>query len=261
MTLIDAKLKRYKMTFESQLSQYWADFVDCNRRLRTECSFLTKTLNKYRNGTLLDAAMGTGCESIYLLKSGYNVISNEIDQGLIGVARQHAENENVILKISSVDWLNFSSYYENASIDCIILFGNSLCLLEERSIIENVLHQFYNTLVPGGLLLVDERNFDYILKCKTNILKGNFRYSGKYIYCGKSVIAKPIKISNNNVSFGYYHIDRGLVGQLDMYPFKYQELKSILEIVGFKTPQIFSDFKVGRNETADFFTYLAEKPK
>jgi len=245
--------------FTAKLAQYWSDFVDCDKRLLTEAPFLLSTLSQYKDGLVLDAAMGNGCESIFLLKKGFHVLSNEIDTNLIHLATQAAKRGGVTLDVTSYDWQEIGSGLPPGSVDAIILLGNSLCLLEDSNTIEEVLGNFFYILKTGGCLIVDERNFSYILEKREEILDGNFRYSGKYIYCGTKITGRPIQISNQSVVFGYFENGNDLVGELKMYPFKSKELKYLLRNVGFSEVRVLSDFQERFDPNADFYTYLAFK--
>jgi len=124
---------------------------------------------------------------------------------------------------------------------------------------EKCLREFLSVLAPKGKLIIDQRNFQYILDEREKILRGNFRYSGNFMYCGHIVTGRPIAVSEANVKFGYFHNELGCVGTLGMYPFKKGELRRLLYSVGFSQVQGFPDFGGSSIETCDFVTYVAVK--
>lgn len=244
--------------FNRNLTCEWANFVDCPSRLETLGPFLEMHLGKHKKGVIFDAALGIGCESAFLIEKGYTVISNEIDEMFIQIATESSIRQNLALNIINKDWrlLESKSYIE--TFDAIFILGNSLCLLCDIEGIRKTLQNFYSILKPGGTLIVDERNFHYIVSHKSQILSGDFRYSGKFIYCGKLIKGIPIVITKANVIFGYYK-KNNLLGTLEMYPFKRDELKGLLLEVGFTLIKEFSDFRPVKNFNADFFIYVASK--
>jgi SAM-dependent methyltransferase len=244
--------------FSSKLSNSWAEFVNCPRRLRTLGKFLLNWIPNKPNCLILDGALGIGCETIYLKKLGYNVISNEIDLTLIEHAKNAAKSQNVELDVFTYDWREIDEGFSKEIFDVIFLLGNSLCLLETKEDILESLINFYKILKPGGTFIVDERNFPYILKNKTEILNGNFRYSGNYMYCGDTIKGIPTVINSSEVIFSYFNKDN-LLGTLKMLPFQKEELPSLLNKSGFQTVAQFSDFNHGYNEFADFFIYVVKK--
>jgi hypothetical protein len=114
-------------------------------------------------------------------------------------------------------------------------------------------------LRSGGILIIDERNFQYMLDKKADILKGDFCYSGKYVYCGKKVHGKPIEISENRVRMEYTKKNEKKKGHLVLYPFKRNELFSLLKEAGFSRVDRFSDYFKGYSPTADFYQYVCIK--
>ncbi|NQE52749.1 hypothetical protein C5S29_04080, partial [ANME-1 cluster archaeon GoMg3.2] len=181
------------------------------------------------------------------------------------------------------DWVEldvkFKERYGNLRVNMVLLVGNSLCLLTDKNDIKKSLTNIKSILAPGGVLLIDERNFDYILGDIDKILEdpiSNFRYNGDVIYCGDLVRGVPTDKPEDKdiVVFSYYRIpqseqeemdsykilERNLIGKLEMYPFKNNELKNLLESVGFVNIKTYSDFEEGYNKNADFFIYVAEVP-
>ena len=45
--------------------------------------------------TILDAAMGMGCETLFLAKQGFNVVGNEIDPNFQKLASMYARRINI----------------------------------------------------------------------------------------------------------------------------------------------------------------------
>lgn len=256
---MDKVADRKPTIFKDRLANSWPDFVDCDTRLKTEAPFLLQLLLPFKSGIILDAATGMGCESAFLLSKGFKVLSNEIDKNLIQLSFQTAKKTGVTLDLLSFDWRQIDRSFRPDSLDCILLMGNSLCLLDTVEEIKQVLSAFQNILRPNGCLIVDERNFVYTLKNSQAILNGKFRYSRKYIYCGTEITGRPIAISEDRVTFGYFSANNDLLGELSMYPFKYRELQNLLSEAGFTKVDLYSDFQSGFNPTADFYSYAAYK--
>ncbi len=245
--------------FAKELARNWPDFVNCEKRLLTEAPFLRRALSFCKDGIILDAALGTGCDSIFLIQQGFTVISNEINPNLLEIALASALRHGVTLNVKSYDWRFIGNRMSQGSVDAVILLGNSLCLVRRLKHIETCLQQFYSLLKPGGCILVDERNFDYINNSREKILAGNFRYSRRFIYCGSEVTGRPTEIDPPRVQFGYFRKDDTLIGTLEMYSFKAGELAQMLTNAGFNNITVYSDFKQCVNDRADFYTYLAFK--
>src|SRR6266508_4714679 len=117
--------------FSKDLAQSWNAFVGCDKRLVSEGPFLQRVLRDYKDGIVLDAALGIGCESVFLIQRGYKVISNEINAALLEIAIASSIKRGVKLNVKSYDWRTIGSKMPGNSLDAIILLGNSLCLVKK----------------------------------------------------------------------------------------------------------------------------------
>ncbi len=242
------------------LVNIWREFIDWEKRRQGEGGFLVRTLREHDAQKILDASLGDGCDSIYLIQQGFDVTSNEIDSVFRAKAIEHARKEHVDLTITTLDWRALDAQFPDACFDAVILLGNSLTYLFTQQDQLAALQQFKKILRPGGVLIVDERNYQYILDHREEILSGTFNYSGNYVYCGGLVHARPTEIDDDHVVFEYQHQETGEKGTLVMYPFKRGELKRLLITAGFGAITQYSDYKIGGNPGADFYQYCVFLP-
>ncbi len=251
--------KTYEENYNSAaLVGLWGDFVDCKKRQNNDGGFLVKALKRHGCRRVLDASLGDGCDSIFLIKKGFDVTSNDIDSLFIEKALMNAERENAELKITQYDWREFAEKFAPESFDAVVLLGNSLTYLFNKRDQLRAASAFRSVLRPGGILLIDERNYDYMQRNKNAILRGGFEYSRKHVYCGARVHAHPIEIKQNKVVMQYDH-ESGKTGFLVLYPFKRGELRGVLRDAGFRKIESYSDYAARRNPNAEFLEYIAVK--
>lgn len=241
------------------LVEMWGGLIDWEKRRKGENGFLVNQLRKHNVQKIFDAALGDGCDSVYLIQQGFDVMSNEIDKIFLAKALQNAKANDIKLKISSLDWRELDKKLESESFDAVIILGNSLTYLFAEEAQSKALEQFYRILKKGGILIIDERNYQNILDNRKEILKGNFNYSGKYIYCGEKVHGRPIEISDVRVKFEYTDEGTNKKAHLIMYPWKRGELKNLLQKIGFASIEQYSDYELGENPNADFYQYVCTK--
>ena len=251
------ELRNDSKGIEEHLARIWPTFVNCHKRLITEAPFLQKLINLFPNPIVLDAAMGIGCEVVWLAKNGIDVIGNEINPILSQIAYNRARKSGVTIRVENVDWRKLDIFWGPNRFDIILLIGNSFCLLKKKYEQLRVAKILRKICKKNAILIIDERNFRYIIEDYKEILDGKFRYSRKVIYCGKNITGRPISISSDCITFGYFDTCLSkLVGKLDMYPFKEGELIEIFLQAGFKNFKVFSDYSKGFNPNADFYTYV-----
>ncbi len=241
------------------LVNLWGDYIDWEKRRIAENGFLKGTLEKNNCHNIFEAGLWDGCDSIYLLKEGFDVTSNELDLLFTKKAQQNAREANVKLSITSFDWRTLDSHFKKETFDALLCLGNTLTYLFTKVDQMKTLKNFYNILRKNGILIIDERNYQYILDNKKKLLSHGFKFRKNFVYCGELVDVRPVFISKNKVVLEYVHREKNLTVQLTVYPFKEGEIFGLLKEAGFRKILQYSDFKLGKNSKADFFTYVAHK--
>lgn len=242
------------------LVEMWADFINWDKRRLGENGFLLNTLKKFHCQKIFDACLGDGADSIHLLKNWFNVTSNDLDKLFIQKAKDNAKKHNVTLNITKFDWRNLDKHFQEKSFDAVFCLGNSLTYLFKKKDQLKTLKNFLKIIKDNGILIIDERNYQYFLDKREEILKEQkFRYSGQYVYCGDTVHGKPIEISDDKVRMEYTDEKTGKVGYLVLYPFKRGELLNLLKKAGYTKIEQYSDYKKEYNPYADFYQYVCVK--
>ena len=234
-------------------AQIWPDYVNFEKRRIKEIPFLVNQIEKngITNPTIFDSCLGTGTTSIGLKLAKFeNIISNEIDQHYIDIAKQEATNNHVSLDITEYDWTKLETRDKFNVITCL---GNSITYLFNKKDQIKTLTNFYNLLNNDGILVIDERNYP-------KILDGKFRHSGQFLYCNKDKVEARVNYASENiVIFEFNHKIRNIKVHIPVYPFKRNELKRMLKNVGFKEINSFGDYKENKYINCEFITYVCKK--
>jgi len=243
-----------------RLAEMWGDYIDWEKRRKGENGWLVKQLKRFNCQKIFDAALGDGCDSIYLIKEGFDVTSNDTDEIFIKKALENAKKHKVQLKIFELDWRELHKKIPEQSFDAVLCLGNSLtCLFGHKSQI-TALKNFYSILKEKGVLIIDERNYQYLLDNREAILKEKlYPFSHKYLYCGKHIHSKLIELKDDKVRFEFYDERTNKKAYCVGYPFKRGELRQMLEEVGFRNIEQYSDYQLGYNPKADFYTYVYQR--
>jgi len=142
-------------------------FVNWNNRLTIELPFIIKQLQQINAKSILDAATGTGMHAIALAQLGYKTAGADISIGMIQKARLNAAAASVQVQFEVAGFGNLVSIFGMHSFDALLCLGNSLPHLLTRIELNKALSDFAACLKPGGLLLVQNRNFDAIMNYQT----------------------------------------------------------------------------------------------
>lgn len=273
--------------YSEKLSIGWERFCDPAERIKHTMPFLDLVIARFAHRKddvrIFDAATGIGVETAELIRQGYFVAANEIENSLRAAAVAFAFNHNVRIpaaRFSKTDWLHLDEEHDQQMYDMVLVLGNSLCHLEGLSQLRTAVMQFARRLRPGGALVCDERNFEYILddwavigRDPWNAFRFNQRpVDERVMYYGDAVIGAPVALTEKNrVMFSYSEVERdaagrvtprkdGEIGTLSMYPFRSGEMLSVLRETGqFASIDLYSDLRASAelDPAADFYTYVA----
>jgi glycine/sarcosine N-methyltransferase len=153
------------------LSRDYDRFVNWPNRLAYEMPFLLQKLagvKTHAGGQLrvLDAACGTGQHAIALAKAGMQVAGADLSAEMITVARKNAAESGVNVDFQPAGFGSLAAAFGSESFDAFLCLGNSLPHLLSKKDLEEAVLDFYTCLAPGGVLVIQNRNFDAVLAAR-----------------------------------------------------------------------------------------------
>lgn len=169
--LLEEKKPQVKRAPTAQdLRQNWFVDVFSDEFLRTvppnlheqtakEVKFILDSLSLKQGARVLDLACGFGRHSIQLAKRGYEVAGLDLSMALLQRALNEAQRRSLSIKFIHGDMreLNFSEIF-----DACFCWGTSFGYFDDRTNVE-VLKGIHRSLKPGGRLLIDVVNRDYVV--------------------------------------------------------------------------------------------------
>jgi len=264
---------------DGKAAKIWQLYIgDQTDRTVNYKQFLISLLKKRGVNTVLDAACGTGVDSVMLLEEGFNVTSSDASDKMLKTAYKtrwdrRKEQSFEDWEIEEANWLTLDRDINapKGGFDALICMGNSFAHLpdfhgdqrDQRTSIEN----FYKLVKPGGIMIIDHRNYDYILK-NGKAPQKNIYYNSDHI---KDIKTSVLYVNNkaNLITLDYYMNVEHLNGyndcdhfRLSYYPHRVEEFSELLRNVfgsGSKHT-VFADFK-SLNEEPDpsFYIHVVEK--
>ncbi len=144
------------------LSHDYDRFVNWPARLAVELPFIERVLQQVEARRVLDAACGTGRHAIALAERGYQVIGVDLSPGMVGQARRNADRAGVEVRFEVAGLGHLHTTVGNG-FDALLCLGNSLPHLITPADIRAALEDFAALLRPGGLVLIQNRNFDAVM--------------------------------------------------------------------------------------------------
>jgi SAM-dependent methyltransferase len=276
-------------TVDKALAEKWPLYVDIDARTDPDgpwAAFLTKALANQPQ--ILDAAAGVGCESMILRRAGHAVFTNEVDDNFAQVATDVGADRGCALYMVQYNWEDMGpGFLGGLLFDGIVCVGNSLCLVEDDTRREECVAAFYSCLKPGGTLVIDERNFEWMIDNAAEIEEDPVTafsptLEGDCMYHGKTMRGYPADVSDTRVTWRFFSAegirDSGQLRDaapefpdLILHPFRFGELFELLATAGFRTIDVYADIEqiatsadempsqelVGQSS---FITYVARRP-
>ncbi|MBN1933494.1 MAG: class I SAM-dependent methyltransferase [Anaerolineae bacterium] len=145
-----------------QFSTDYDRFVNWDKRLAGELPFIERQLEAVRAKCVLDVACGTGRHVIALAQRGYQVVGVDVSAGMIARARQNAQIESVDVEFIVAGFGELAPTIEER-FDAVLCLGSSLPHIASMDDLAPTLRDFAAVLRPGGLLILQNRNFDRVL--------------------------------------------------------------------------------------------------
>ncbi len=161
-----------------ELSQDYDRFVNWQSRLAIELPFIIEQLQIAKAHSVLDAAMGTGMHAIALAQLGYQAAGADLSQGMVERARQNAASAAVQVRFETAGFGQLAHTFMPHSFGAVLCLGNSLPHLLSSGELAQALADFAGCLSPGGVLLIQNRNFDAVLNQHNRWMEPQSHFEG-----------------------------------------------------------------------------------
>ena len=154
--------------FYEDLSADYDRFVDWETRLTFELGFLLEEIGKAKSGAgraqrrVLDVACGTGHHAIAFAQAGHAVTAVDAEPAMVARARDNVRAANVEVAVHTAGFGGLAASVPGP-FDAITCLGNSLPHLLTVQALDVALADMAAVLNPGGVLIVQNRNFDGVL--------------------------------------------------------------------------------------------------
>lgn len=224
----------YSAQYSAEFVERWDDLIDWDKRKAGENGFFEKLLKKHGVQSVIDVSTGSGFHAVQLKQAGFDVVATDGSSTMLTKARENFRKRQLNIQSYYRDWHALDPQ-ELGQFDAVVCLGSSLCHVFAAHERLMVLERFRALLKPGGLLIVDQRNF-------FAIRAGRFKASGNYYYCGTHASVGLGQVDENLCEF-IYSFDNEQQYRLQVYPLLPGELKSEVLKSGFSTHESYGDFQ------------------
>jgi SAM-dependent methyltransferase len=243
----------YKAEYSTELAGKWDQLVNWGNRHADEATFFVDLLRRYGACTVLDAAAGTGYHPWVLATSGFAVTASDGAQTMVDQCVRNLSGRGVELPVLRADWRELDTVV-GGSYDAVLCLGNSFSHLFDDDDRKDVLAQFRSVLKPGGILVLDHRNYDAILR------DGFVEQRTSYCCGADDVVITAASVEAELVQLRYDFPD-GTGYDVRQSPVLQEAMTRSLEAAGFGETHRFGDMAADYDPLAvDFVVHVARRP-
>ncbi|TFY86474.1 class I SAM-dependent methyltransferase [Pseudomonas kairouanensis] len=224
----------YSAQYSADFVERWDELIDWEKRKAGEGGFFEKLLREHGVQSVIDVSTGSGFHAVQLKQAGFDVVATDGSSTMLTKARANFRAHGLEIQSHYRDWLSLDPQ-DLGQFDALVCLGSSLCHVFAAHDRLNVLERFRALLKPGGLLIVDQRNF-------LAIRAGHFKASGNYYYCGTHASVSLGQVDEHLCEF-IYTFDNAQQYRLKVYPLLPGELATEVLASGFSVHESYGDFR------------------
>ena len=162
------KAKRRRPWFETFFNDDYLRTVPPppEAHVRRQCDFIERSLGLERGATILDVGCGLGLHAVELSARGYLVVGLDLSLPMLSRAADEAQDRGLKINFLHGDMREMTF---DGAFDAVLCWGTTLGYFDDE-LNKRVIERFYQALRPGGMLLIDVVNRDYVVRSQPNLV-------------------------------------------------------------------------------------------
>jgi SAM-dependent methyltransferase len=199
-------------------------------QIARQCDFIEKRVNLGPGGTVLDVGCGLGLHVLEFASRGYMGVGLDLSLPMLSRASEEAQSRGLRVNFLHSDMREMS--FEGA-FDAVLCLGTTIGYFDDdtnRKIVERL----YRALRPGGVMLLDVVNRDYVIRSQPNLIwfegdgcvcmeESEFNFFTSRLHIKRTVILDSGRQTENEYSLRLYSL---------------HELGQILNGIGFRVTEV-----------------------
>jgi SAM-dependent methyltransferase len=214
-----------------QVRQWWERFFSDDylmsvrpataAQIAKQVDFIEQSLGVSKGGTILDVGCGLGLHAVELTRRGYLVVGLDLSLSMITRAAELAQQQQLKLNVVHADIREMEF---DGAFDGVICMGTTFGFFDDDAN-RDVLARLNHALRPGGRVLMDMVNRDYVLRFQPNLVwfegdecvcmeESDFNYFNSRLTVKRTMMREDGKQSNAEYSVRLYSLhELGLLMQ------------------------------------------------
>jgi SAM-dependent methyltransferase len=230
--------------FYDDLGHEYDVMVSWAERLAREEAFFRRVFDANGARSALDAACGTGMHAIAFARQGLRCAGADLSPAMIDKARENARAAGVSVRFEICGFGGLSRLFSEP-FEAVTCLGNSLPHLPDDETLAAALGDFASVLAPGGVLVIQNRNYDRVLREKTRFMPVTSRTddSGETLFLritdflgGESLSFSIVTLRKRNGAWGQ------TVKTTPLRAMRRETLENALHGAGFRSVETYGSF-------------------
>jgi SAM-dependent methyltransferase len=216
--------------------------VNWEGRLAHELPFFQRLFEERQVVRVLDSACGTGHHAIALARQGYQVMGTDLSAVMVERARQNAATAGASIAFQVVGLGELDAMGE--TFDAVLCLGNSLPHLLTPQALAEALADFAAVLQPGGLLVIQNRNFDMVWAAQERFMPPQTHRDGDQEW----LFLRFYDFHEGTITFNMIRLRRTEQGweqgveSTELRPVLHQDLANGLKVAGFEQVLLYGSY-------------------
>ena len=193
------------------------------KRFVHEKPFFRLLVERYGITAALDAGCGTGFHALLLAQLGVAVTAVDVSREMLHVLDAHAREYGLDINMVESSFADLPSKVHR-TYDAVFCLGNSLAHMASNEALQATLENFASVLKKGGILFLQNLNYDRILRTRKRVQSvkevDGVMYVRFYDYEGSSIRFNILRLERK---------DGGVTHTLESIPLRPVMKKDLLE--------------------------------
>lgn len=231
------------LEFFDRLSDSYDQMISWPARIGSEGGFFKKLVTDYKLRSSLDVACSTGFHVILCRRLGLDAVGLDASPRMIEKARSNSITCGVTVDFILGDVANLSRRFSEG-FDIITCMGDTIPHFKSKKDVLRAFDEIHKCLSPGGLFVLHNRNYDFIMKTFERFMPPTGSRNG----IQETLFIRMLDFQEKAVNFNVVKFQRrenrwdSTTETTEIFPCYKSDLESMLKAVGFKKLESYKNF-------------------
>ncbi len=231
--------------FFNQLSDSYDQMMSWQPRISQEGMFFKKLISENKLKSSLSVACTTGFDVVMFRRLGVDAVGIDESPKMIDKARANSVACGVTVDFVCGDYQTLAKRFSEG-FDIITLMTDSLSHIKSHADLKKIMEGLYAILNPGGLLVLQTRNYEMILKNQDRFLAPIINRSG----IDETIFSRVLDFAAKSLEYTIVKFHKhenqwnSQVLTTEIFPYLKTDLEAMLKGAGFKEINAYRNFNL-----------------